>query len=289
MARRSNEKLNAALDRLAKVEGEFIGSEFLAPVLRGLGVAVRIGGVRCRLAVEPADFEGWGLFKAVSFERAQLMRKMTLGERRRYLGLFPVVRLVLCRGEKQQWFGVPASQADSRFSIEGLVPVRFIEQPELFQTVLTRFDGGQFWHEAGDDRADPAAAAYLRESLNNTKEPKDVQRPGLTAEQRLAYAIAYQARLEELLKDAQHQAEARLRAALQHAGADLRDYQEQADVYRVSYQVDGRRHTSVVRKDDLGVVTAGICLSGGDRHFDLASLIGVLREGDAAGRIVRMH
>jgi hypothetical protein len=289
MAKRSNEKLNAALDRLAQVEGEFIGSEFLAPVLRGLGVGVRIGGVRCRLSVDPRDFEGWGLFKAVSFERAQWLRNMKLAERSRYLELFPIIRLILCRREAEQWFGIPASQADSRFSIQGLVPVRFIEEPQLFQTLLTRFDGGQFWYEAGNDRADPATAAYLRESLNNTKEPTDVHRPGLTAEQRLAYAIAYQARLEELLKDAQHQTEARLRAALQHAGADLRDYQEQEDVYRVSYQVDGRRHTSVVRKDDLGVVTAGICLSGGDRHFDLASLIGVLREGDAAGRIVRMH
>lgn len=252
-------------------------------------MGVRIASVRCRLSVKPHDFEGWGLFKAVSFERAKLQREMTMGERRRYLALFPPVRLILCRREEEQWLGLPASKSDTRFSIEGLVPVRFVEEPQLFQTVLTRFDGGQFWYESADDRADFATEHYLRQSLSDELETAKLERAGLTAEQRIAYALAYQARLEELLKDAKHQAESRLRGALEHAGALLRDYQERGDIYRVSYEVDGQTHTSVVRKGDLSVVTAGICLSGGDANFDLASLIGVLREGDAAGRIVRMR
>jgi hypothetical protein len=75
---------------------------------------------------------------------------------------------------------------------------------------------------------------------------------------------------------------------LAHAGADLRDFADRGDVYRVTYTVDGRRHTSVVNKNDLTVQSAGVCLSGGDRAFDLHSLVGVLREGERKGEIRRM-
>lgn len=287
MAKRPDDQIDAALQRLARAEAAFVGSEFLAPVLRGRGVGVRIAGVRCTLAVEPHGFEGWGLFRAASHTLARWVRELTMGERRRYLALFPPVRLILCRRADGRWRGLPASRADSRFSIEGLVPVRFVEDGDLFETILARFDGGQFWFESADDRADPAVAVLLRESLAAALEPGDVRRPGLTAEQRVAYALNYRARLEEMLRDERYRSERRLRDALEHAGAELRDYREQGEVYRVSYDVEGQRHTSVVRKDDLGVVTAGICLSGGDRNFDLASLVGVLREGEAGGRIVR--
>ena len=66
MVKRRKADILGAIDRLAREEDAFARAEFLAPVLRGAGVGVRIAGVRCRLAVSPADFEGWGVFRASS-------------------------------------------------------------------------------------------------------------------------------------------------------------------------------------------------------------------------------
>jgi hypothetical protein len=68
----------------------------------------------------------------------------------------------------------------------------------------------------------------------------------------------------------------------------LIEYLERGDSYRVTYRVDGQRFTSSVNKEDLSVQIAGICLSGEDREFDLASLVGVLREGEQGHGLVRV-
>jgi len=154
--------------------------------------------------------------------------------------------------------------------------VRFVEEAERFETVQTRCDGLQFWFEGADSRDDPAAAAYLRQQLQQMTPPEQVRRPGLTAEQRLAYAFVHTLRLEterDLVED-------RLRHALAHGGGELHGYSERDDVLRVEFEVAGVRHVSVVRKNDLSVQLAGICLSGADSHFDLPSLVGVLREAE---------
>jgi hypothetical protein len=115
--------------------------------------------------------------------------------------------------------------------------------------------------------------------------PDDLKRPGLTAEERTAYGVTYIPRLRAQLEAQRDRVEERIRAALIHAGAAFRDYQDRGDVYRVTYEVDGRRHISVVDRKDLSVQAAGICLSGEDRRFDLQSLVGVLREASETGQI----
>jgi hypothetical protein len=283
----TSKRAREALDRLAKAEDLALNSEVLAPMVRGGVVRIRIAGVVCRFKVD-SDFEGWGVFRPTSPTTAALVRSAGLAERREYLSLLPPVRVIACSRAGGQWMAMPAHQADSRFRIEGLIPILLVEEAQLFETLLTRFDGAHFWYEAPDPRHDPARAAYLRDSLGRLIEPERLARPGLTVEESAAYRLNYEERLRAEREAKRIRVEERLREALAHAGAQLRDYQERGDIYRVTYEVDGRRHVSVVEQKNLSVQVAGICLSGQDRRFDLQSLVGVLREAQDRGGIVRV-
>jgi hypothetical protein len=267
------------IDRLAAAEDRFRSSEFLAPAVGSALVAVRVAGVVCRF-VAPRGYRGWGVFRPAG-RRAKLVRDATLAERQRYLDLFPRRPMILVRPDGRDWVGWPAHQADARFGRPAPVPVRLVEDAQPFDRVEARFDGAQAWFDRPDERGDASSADYLRHALRAMTPPDAVDRPRLTAEERSAYRLAWEAR-REALRD---RTEDRLRDALGHAGAELRGYVERADGYRVDFAVAGKRHVSVVDKADLTVQLAGVCLDGADRHFDLASLVGVLREANDVLRI----
>ena len=278
-----SQRFNEAFQKLAAAEDQFLKSEFLAPVVSGVEVRVRIAGVLCGIRVTPPDFEGWGVFRPRSHSAADLVRDAGLAERRGYLELFPLVRLVLCLRERGLWLARPAHEGDRRFRIEGLVSVRLAEDAQQFETVQARFDGANFWFDAADPARDPATAAFLRKALNDTIGPNQLDRAGLTPEERAAYALNYC--LKEEVRQRQHAeaTEQKLREALRHAGAELVEYLERRDGYRVTWTAGGRQHVSAVGKGDLAVQVAGICLSGQDRQFDLTSLVGVIREAEGGG------
>lgn len=269
---------NPALTRLARAESAFLAAEFLAPVVRGRGVSVRIAGVRCAFRVVPPEFQGWGVFRPLSHKTAMLARPATAVERRRYLALFPQASVILCGRDRDCASAIVANPDDDRFDGAGPVEVRLTETCNLFDTLLARFDGTQFWFEAINPRADAAAASYLRRELADMTDPAALSRPGLTAGQREAYARLHERRLADVRADSMHRGELRFKSALHHVGAALRDFTEDGNASRVTYTIEGRRHTSIVGKHDLNVRSAGICLSGQDEEFDLNSLVGVVRE-----------
>jgi hypothetical protein len=277
-------RVTDALSRLAAAEERFLTCEFLAPVIRGGQVQMRIAGVICSLRIQPTDFTGWGVFRPVSHSEAKLIRQAKMAERQRYLELFPLVRLILVGQHEGQWLAVLAHRSDSRFQIEGVIPVRLVEEAKLFEVIEARFDGSQFWFAGSDPRWDPSMASYLRQEIGRLTPPDQLERPGLTAEERAAYTLKF-----EISEEARrNREEERLRGALAHAGAELKDFVERQDVYTVSYTVDGHRHVSAVAKKDLSVQVAGICLSGEDANFDLQSLVGVIREAQGGHGFVRV-
>jgi hypothetical protein len=106
-----------------------------------------------------------------------------------------------------------------------------------------------------------------------------VDAPGLTPEERAAYAFAHAAKLD-VPRPHRGPTRAPQRTRGRSFSATWRD-----DAYRVEYNVDGQRHLSVVAKNDLSVQVAGICPSGEDAKFDLESLVGVLRDAEGVLRV----
>lgn len=268
-------KVKRLLETLAAEEAAFAGTEFLAPVLPGRRVRVRIAGLVCALRVVGESAPGWAILRALSLETAQVVGRPGLQQIRDYLALFPAVRLLLLTLADDDWLALPAQRNNTRVQVPGPVRVHLAVGVQRFQQIIARFDGLAFWFQEVDRRHNPARAAYLRDVLAAELPPAEVRKPYLTAEERAAYQLVYDAR-EAARRD---QVEARLADALAHAGASLAAYIEREDAYTVTYTVEGQLYHSTVRKDDLTVLSAGICLSGQDRSFDLQSLVGVIREG----------
>src|SRR5207248_3278932 len=114
--------------------------------------------------------------------------------------------------------------ADSRFQIEGMIPVRLVEEGQLFDVIEARLDGTQFWYAGPAAQRDPALARYLRQQLGLLTPPEKLSRSGLTAEERVAYALNYWPRYKATEEARRSREEQRLRNALEHAGAELEEY-----------------------------------------------------------------
>lgn len=276
-----------SFEKLAAAEDAFFTSQFFSPVLKNSPIRVRIAGVVVTLKVtQPKDYFGWGVFSAINFKTAKFVRDPNLREKEEYFKLFPKLRLILCRKDDNNWFGIPASQSDGRFKITGTVPIQLATEVQLFDIVQACFDGTNVWFEQIDSRHSPKTSVYLRENLAKLVEVAKLDVSGLTIEEKDAYALALHIAVEADAEAKRDKQEERIKTALHRVGAKYKSYIERGDTYTIEFTVNNRTHRSVVKKDNLAVESAGICLAGTDRNFDLQSLVGVIKEGYRNGRIV---
>ena len=276
---------NKIFDKLKKEEEDFMKSDFFSPVLKNQPVRVKISNIITEMQItKPSNFEGWGVFRPVDAKKAMKIRDVTLSEKEKYFDLFPMVRIILCLKTNNIWYGVQQYSGDARFSIMGAVPVRLTEEVQLFDAVCARFDGNTFWFEKIDSRYSPSKVQKLRSSVVEFVEEKDLEVSGLTKEEKAAYNIA----LIDELKNAKDWEEEKIKDALRRTGANYKSYVDRNNAYTVEFSIDGKNHKSTVSKDNLTVLSAGICLNGHDSNFDLQSLVSVIREGYDGNKIYRV-
>ena len=144
-----------------------------------------------------------------------------------------------------------------------------------FTRLLGEFLAGEIQRAAQPDGPGYVIADELRASATHGLLPGALRVEGLTPEDRAAYALF----MEPSGLLGSRREERRLRLALERGGGRLHAYHDRGDFWLVEWRTDdGELHSSAIRKGDLTVIGAGICLSDRDRDFDLQSLVGVVRD-----------
>lgn len=271
------------IDALTRDESAMRGQEFLAPLAAHGHARLRLRGLIHTLNVEAAK-PGWWICRVVDPRHAEPIHEALPWQRGDYLALWPALRLVLIEPLKHgAWLALPFNPSDARqrFGFAGPVIVRLVEGGQPFERVIGRVEGGEIWFDDVDHRADPTTAEALRAAL-----AAGAGNPGVSdlgAGERAAYALFAARRAKERAATEVARTERRLHDALEIGGARLIGYERSDDMLRVTWERDGARSVTLVRPD-LEVVSAGICLSGEDERFDLASIVDVVRDAPGYAR-----
>jgi hypothetical protein len=275
-----SDKVKRLLKAVSEGESRLLENPFLAPCVRRGKVRTRLNGLVYTFAAKPPDFEGWGIFQPESDKVAALVEEASLPLVLDYLKLFKPLRARLAHQlQGQSWLAYPVNESDARQRFGGARPfaLHLVTEGAQFESVRARCDGGACWFEDIDRSADPLVSELLREEMKNLTLPERLAFKNLTPETRTAYDLAFQQTAEFRLKLQQRRDETRLMEALDVAGGELKSFRDRGHYWTVEWTTgEGERLTSAILKQDLTVVSSGICLSGRDRDFDLTSLVGVV-------------
>lgn len=284
-------KIKNLIQAMAQQEEQALNREFFAPCVRGGLLRTRVNQLIYTFRALPEDFEGWGIFLPLNNKEAELLEEANLFQVAEYLELLKPLRLRLVQQLRgQTWLAYPANESDAeqRFGSARPLLIHLVSEGAQFEQVIARTDGNAFFFEETDRRSDPIVARTLRGELLGNTQVQDLKFANLTPEMRITYQLALQPyvppvkrRHKDLQTMPQPQSDAvRLSDALQTGGGNLEGFTDRGDYWTVEWTSrSGESHTSAISKNDMTVISSGICLSGMDRDFDLQSLVGVI-EGD---------
>lgn len=265
-------------NKLAQEESDFIDTQFFGPVFSNNTVRVKISGIVTDFKV-PRNFTGWGIFKVDGMKTVRLIREASRTEINQYLDMFPKSHLIVCE-QGQYARGISATQ--DQYTTHKLVSIYLANDIRLFDQVTVISDGANFIFTR-INRQQQRNADYLRESLTQDVAPDKIAFKGLTQQERVAYAMIFE--LQQVIRE--QDKSFRIKRALERGNAVFQNFRERGNDFVVEFTIDGQRHRSTVDQN-LNVLSAGICLNGGDRTFDLQSLATVIREGQDTGQIYRV-
>lgn len=283
--------INKLINESASKEKALLKSTFVAPVKKGSQIKVRIQGLiyTFGLVQQDKDREGWFVLKPVNPYCAKIVDDVDVMQmqeyKEKYRKFLPRIRFIMVSNEEGQWLGFPANRGQSlKHEIDGHQFIDVVEGVQIFDQVYALFDGKTLWFDEVDMGSDLMVSDYMRESLNNNVEVGKLKFKGMTPEQIGTYAFAYEFKIkkEEELKI--KTVEGRITMALEHAGAKLHSFREYNDTVVIDWQTKKGKYTTRHKKNDsFSTIAAGVCLSGRDDDYDLASLVSVMKEREKKG------
>jgi hypothetical protein len=265
------------IKKLGETQNSLTSREFVSPVYKNRRVVTRIDKINYPFHI-PETKSGWWKFRPKNHKEARVLGSCDLQDIESYLNCLPKARMVLVQRDGDVYYGVPFKNNILGLDIKVLYPIYLVtdDMAQDFHEVICRYDGSNLWYQSVEINNDQAKVDYIRRCLLAAVLPNKITFTGLRFEDRAAYAI----RCEIDKKVQERSKEFRLKKAVEHAGGIFKSFIEKGDHFSITYEVDGSKYTSTVSKNDGNqVLTAGICLSGGDRNFDLTSLVSVIREG----------
>lgn len=278
----------ALIKKMGEKEDTLTKSTFISPIYGNEYVVTRVNGLVHKLGIPDSTKPGWYKLKARNFKKAKVVGSADFIEVEEYLKMLTKIRVILVYKKDELYYGVPLKNNSAGFEVSELIPVYLTSDDNVgpFEKVICGFDGANLWYYQNDISADPARTEYLRESFDKFVRPDKIQYTGMTLEEKIAYTlrINLDKKARESLK------EVLIQKDVEFAGGEFVKFIERNDHYSVTYKIGGQKYTSYVTKDESHhVLTAGVCLNGHDREYDLTSLITVLREGQRRGLIHRFN
>lgn len=262
---------------LAKQEEGLRGQRFVSPLLPNARARLRLAGIVYELRLPEAQ-AGWWICQIDGPGRASVVEEAQAWQRAEYLEQWPRLRCVLIEQvSPQSWLALPFNPSDAaqRFGRIGPQIVHLAEQGQPFERIIARVEGQTLWYDELDRRADPVICEQLRSALY--AEQPEPHIAAMAASERAAYSLRFERIARQQQKQAVAQLEGRLLHTLRIAGANLLGYSIDGEQVRVTWERDGQRSTSLVDLN-FNLISAGICLSGEDQRFDLASIVSVVSE-----------
>lgn len=268
------------IGKIGETEDALLERLFVSPIFYGNTVATRVSGMTYTLKVRRTP-PGWYVLKATDHKHAKVVETASLEDIEGYLKHLERVRLIMVSKTEEMCQALPMKVNKQGFAPTELLPVFLVDdRPLEFDRIVCRFDGANIWFEDVDMGNDPAKGEYLREQLQKLGDPKALQFAGLNFEERAAYGIRFAVDKKIREEEKKRSILGSVQGDVEHAGGKFINVTERRDHIQVTFEVDGERYTSTVSKTPQhNIISAGICLSGGDAAFDLKSLITVMREG----------